>query len=535
MLGLRRSFGLVGVLTTGALATAGCSKSAPCGPGAAGSDAGQTSPDASAPSPRSPPGPASVLQEHLHPNRDGAYVDPALTKTAAARMQLQKSFHASYDGVAYAEPLYVDGLRPGQDALIVASWTNHVTALDATSGSPIWDRTLGEVVSPASLACSQPTNQYFGIMATPIIDPVARTLYVESFEQACGNHFVYALSIDDGSTRPGWPVDVGATVQGFVPTLQHSRAGLALLAGNVYVAFAGLLFDCDEYNGWVVGISTVDPTKVSIWSTTVAKGGIWGGLTTDGQSLLFSTGNSDEFQSTWGGQEAVFRLPPNLVYTGSTTEYFTPSNWSYLDKNDFDLGSASVIPFDLPGATPSTLVAALGKGGVLHILDRTNLGGLGVGNGMVGEGLYSKQVSATLDGVKGRLTSYVTSKGRYIVARTNGQGVGCPQQGSFDLIAMLMQPTSPPSFSVAWCAHSKGAGSPISTTTDGSANAIVWIFGAQLSQQLFGFDGDTGEVVFAGGGQDDVANGVWRFASPIVAKGRFFVAGEGQVYAFAAE
>jgi hypothetical protein len=531
MRALRRLLRCLGCPLGALLALSACSKSEPCVGGAPGSDASsRSSVDSSA---LAPPGPASVLQEHLHANRDGAYVDPTLTKTAAAAMHVQSSFRGNYDGVAYAEPLYVDGLRPGQDTVIVASWSNHVTALDATSGAAIWDRVLGQTVSPASLACNQPTSQYYGILATPVIDPAARTLYVESFEQACGNHFVYALSIDDGSTRPGWPVGVGATLNGFVPGLQHARAGLALLAGNVYVAFAGLLFDCDEYNGWIVGISTADPKKMSVWSTTVAKGGIWGGLATDDQNLFFSTGNSDMGQPTWGGQEAVFRLPPSLLSTGSTTEYFTPSNWSYLDSNDFDLGSASVIPFDLPGATPSTLVAALGKGGVLHILDRTNLGGLGRGNGTVGEGLYSKQVSATLDGVKGRLTSYVTSKGRYLVARTNGVGVGCPVAGSYDLLAMLMHPTSPPSFSIAWCAHSMGMGSPISTTTDGMSNAIVWIVGAQLSQRLLGFDGDTGETVYAGGNSEDVTKGVWRFSSPIEAKGRIFVAGEGQVYAFA--
>jgi hypothetical protein len=524
---LGRSFGFV---AGGLLALPSCSRSAPCGPGATGGDAGTSSVDASS---LPLPGPASVLQEHLHPNRDGAYVDPTLTKTAAAAMHVQKSFQGAYDGVAYAEPLYVDGLRPGQDALIVASWKNHVTALDAASGAVIWDQVLGQVVSPASLACAQPTNQDYGIWATPIVDPSTRTLYVESFEQACGNHFIYALSIDDGATRPGWPVDVGTTVPGFAPMLQHARTGLALLAGNVYAAFSGLLFDCDEYKGWIVGISTTDPAAVSVWSPTVAKGGIWGGVATDGESLFFSTGNGDDGQLTWGGQEAVFRLPPSLERTGSTTEYFTPSNWSYLDTNDFDLGSSSVIPFDLPGATPSTLVAAIGKAGVLHILDRKNLGGLGHGNGTVGEGLYSKQVSATLDGVKGRLTSYVTSKGRYIVARTSGVGVGCPQAGNYDLLAMLMHPTSPPSFSMAWCAHSMGMGSPISTTTDGTSNAIVWILAAQGSQRLYGFDGDTGVTVYAGGGSEDIAGGVWRFSSPIEAKGRIFVAGEGQVYAFA--
>jgi hypothetical protein len=484
--------------------------------------------------PHGPLGPASVLQEHLHPNRDGAYVDAQLTRVAAASMHIQKSFHGAYDGLSYAEPLYVDGLNPGQDALIVASWTNHVTALDASTGAAIWDRALGAVVQPSTLACNQPPTQYVGILATPIIDADTRTLYVESFQQGCGNHFVYALSIDDGSTRPGWPVDVGSVLSGFTPGLQHARAGLALLAGTVYVAFAGILFDCEDYNGWVVGIDTKDPTQVSSWSTTADQGGIWGGVTTDGTSLFFSTGNGLLSGESWGGQESVIRLPKSLAFSGQTTDYFSPSNWAYLDMNDFDLGSASVVLFDLPGAVPSTLVAALGKGGILHLLDRTNLGGFGKGNGSTGEGLYSARVSATLDGVKGRLTSYVTAKGRYLVARSNGVGVGCPEPGNYDLIATLLHPTTPPSFSVAWCAHSNGdGGSPISTTTDGTSNAIVWIVGAQGTERLYGFDGDTGATVYGGGDADDVMPTVWRYSSPVVAKGRVFVAADGELVAFA--
>jgi hypothetical protein len=524
---MRRRMGLFGLPLLIA-PTVGCSKSTPC-TALPDADVAPTSPDAA---PHPSLGPASVLEESLHANRDGAYVDPKLTKGYAASLHVQKSFHGTYDGVAYAEPLYIDGLRPGQDAVIVASWTNHVTALDAATGATLWDKTLGQVVSPATLACNQPTTQYYGIIATPIVDGATRTLYVESFEQACGNHFLYALSIDDGSVRPGWPVDIGTSLNGFVPGLQHARAGLALLGGNVYVAFSGILFDCDVYNGWVVGISTTDPTQIVTWSTTAPLGGIWGGVATNGTTLFFSTGNSQMGQDTWGGQEAVFALPPSLAYSGSTKSYFTPSNWTYLDSNDFDLGSATVIPFELPGASPSSLVAALGKGGVLHILDQNDLGGVGKGNGSDGEGLYSAAVSATLDGVKGRLTSYVTSKGRYIVARTNGHGVGCPKPGDFDLIAMRMNASSPPSFSMAWCATSHGFGSPISTTTDGTSNAIVWIFGAQLSQHLLGFDGDTGETVYSGGDDDDVAGGVWRFSAPVEAKGRLFLAGEGQVYAF---
>ena len=70
------------------------------------------------------------------------------------------------------------------------------------------------------------------------------------------------------------------------------------------------------------------------------------------------------------------------------------------------------------------------------------------------------------------------------------------------------------------------------TTTDGQANVIVWGLGAEGDGRLHGFDGDTGQVVFAGGGSSDAMGGISRFQTPIVANGRLFVAGTDRVYAF---
>ena len=75
-------------------------------------------------------------------------------------------------------------------------------------------------------------------------------------------------------------------------------------------------------------------------------------------------------------------------------------------------------------------------------------------------------------------------------------------------------------------------GSPIATTTDGTTNPIVWAVGTEGDQRMHGYDGDTGAVVFAGGGTGDAMASTSRFITPIVAKGRIFVAANGQLYAF---
>jgi len=60
----------------------------------------------------------------------------------------------------------------------------------------------------------------------------------------------------------------------------------------------------------------------------------------------------------------------------------------------------------------------------------------------------------------------------------------------------------------------------------------VWWVSAESGNKLFGFNGDTGAMVFGGGGADEQMMAVNRFQTPIVAKGRIFVAGSNAVYAF---
>ena len=52
------------------------------------------------------------------------------------------------------------------------------------------------------------------------------------------------------------------------------------------------------------------------------------------------------------------------------------SNWLDLDNSDTDLGGVSATVIDVPGATPSQLVLALGKDSNAYLVNRNNLGGI---------------------------------------------------------------------------------------------------------------------------------------------------------------
>ena len=74
-----------------------------------------------------------------------------------------------------------------------------------------------------------------------------------------------------------------------------------------------------------------------------------------------------------------------------------------------------------------------------------------------------------------------------------------------------------------------GAGAPIVTTTDGTANPIVWMLGAEGDNRLHGFRGDTGEALFT---SSPLVAGLRHFQTLIAADDRLFVGADGRLYAF---
>ena len=73
-------------------------------------------------------------------------------------------------------------------------------------------------------------------------------------------------------------------------------------------------------------------------------------------------------------------------------------------------------------------------------------------------------------------------------------------------MAYKIAPANPPTIMFAWSASQSGQGSPWVTTTDGTNNAIVWVVGAQGDNRLHGYNGDTGAVVYTGGGTYTYSN-----------------------------
>ena len=267
-----------------------------------------------------------------------------------------------------------------------------------------------------------------------------------------------------------------------------------------------------------------DPGDVVVWRTRARGGGIWapGGISSDGQSLFVSTGNTFG-ADRWSDGEAVFRLAPDLRRDDRPQSFFAAADWRALDERDADLGGTNPLPLDVPaGSGRQPLILALGKD--------------------------AKRVSAQpqqsrrdrrqhclrdrLDPADPYCAGGLPGPDGVFVA-FQGQGAHCPTPRRDNNLTVLgIRAGSPPSLATAWCGAFSGEGSPIVTTTDGRSNPIVWIVGAEGDGKLHGYRGDNGEPLFEGGGPADKMTGLRHFQSLLAAGNRLYVGADGRLYAF---
>src|SRR5438105_7014275 len=459
----------------------------------------------------------NVTQEHNNPSRNGVYIDPAFTLSTAPNLTRDLGFDGTIAGNVYAQPLYIEG-GPSGPMIIAVTESNNVYALDATTGTVIWQVNIGPPVT-SGLTCTNINPA--GSTGTPVVDLASRSLFFDALiDGPTKKHFIYSLNVDTGATNAGWPVDVNATAtyngMTFESRVQEERGGLALVDGIVYVPYSGYSGDCDNYHGWVVGVD-ISNTSVGAWATTAIGGGIWGhgGVASDGTNMFVVTGNTFNTAGNWMGGEAIIRLQAGPIWTGMPTDYWAPTNWFSLDNGDTDLGGVSATMVDVPGATPSQLVLALGKDSNAYLLNRNNLGGIIAPVAVANVGGINRGTSAV---------TYRTGQGTYIGFHNDAGTVR----------AYRVTATNPPMIVFAWSQSQSGRGSPWVTTTDGTNNMIVWYAATTSSgdQRLHAYDGDTGAIIYSGGGANELMSGTRQWNTGMVARGRIYFGADSRIYAF---
>jgi hypothetical protein len=463
----------------------------------------------------------NVLAYHGGADRSGNFRVPGLTWDRARSVHLDEAFQARIAGNVYAQPLYWRPRGSNSGMLLVATEDNTVYALDAITGAQIWTRSLGRPVPRSSLRCGNINP--LGITGTPVIDERTESIYLDAAiaDSSGPHHRIFALSLNDGTPVPGWPIDVAdalrAATQPFNSRDQNERGSLTIVDGMLYVPFGGHFGDCGDYHGWVVGISLPAGGKVISWSTRARGGGIWapGGISAVGHSLFVATGNTFG-TSSWSDGEAVLRLAPDLHRSSDKRDYFAPPDWHALDQRDLDLGGTAPLPLTIGNRA---FILALGKDGRAYLLDQNNLGGIG---GSLAVQTVSQQPLRTAPAV------YSMAGGTYVALQ--GPGVSCPTpESNHQLTVLKIGVGERPTITQPWCGNVSGAGSPIVTTSDGGADPIVWMVGAEGDNRLHGFKGDTGEPLISG----PAMVGLHHFQTLIATTDRLYVGADGRIYAFA--
>ena len=320
----------------------------------------------------------------------------------------------SLDAQVDAQPLVVAGLSIGgatHDVAYIATEGNTVYAIDASSGAILKQANLG---SPAALPaiCNSKTGATIGINSTPVIDPVARALYVIAYVDVGGTpvYYLHALSLTTLSdTVPPLLVSAsntlsnGKTVYSFSAGMVRQRAALLETEGNIYVAFAGL---CGQRNttarGWLLGWSAsmlaplakqqltnrVLPSNSpnDFFLTSIWMSG-YGPSSGSNGDVFFATGNSDPSGTTYDSTNAI-NLSESVVEwspsQGKVVSFFSPTDpgadVATLDRGDLDFGSGGVMLLPAQPGLFRHLAVAAGKVGVMYLMKQGNLGGQNSGN-----------------------------------------------------------------------------------------------------------------------------------------------------------
>jgi PA14 domain/Secretion system C-terminal sorting domain len=350
----------------------------------------------------------SVLTQHNDLNRTGwNSKETVLNHTNVASGTFGCIGTLSIDDEVYAQPLIVNKITIGNytgSVMYIASVNNSVYAFnvaDVSQGIPLWQVNLSPQGqrAPANsdlkdarkgTPCAgnyKDFSGHFGIVGTPVIDIVSNTLYVAT--KTIDNNgifyaYINALDLRTGKHKPGSPHLITAEVNGtgdgsingkvaYLAKYQNQRPALLLYGNTVYVASASYC-DWGPYHGWILGFDAVTLNLKYAYNTTPDgwAGGIWmagQGISVGNDGNLYVvTGNgttSADNTKVSGRSESLIKLTPQLT----PLDWFTPSNYDYLDQADLDYGSdgALIIP-------NSSITISGSKEGISYVVDYNNMG-----------------------------------------------------------------------------------------------------------------------------------------------------------------
>jgi hypothetical protein len=489
-----------------------------------------------------------VITSQYDNARTGANLNESkLTPRNVNAQHFGKVFTFYVDGDVYAQPLFLGGVEiPGKgrhDVLFIATEHDSVYAFDAygNPSTPLWQARFlkkGLTTVPALYASCPFISPEIGITSTPVIDPDTGTLYVlartmdrSGFFENTYAQLLHALAVTTGVEKFGGPVEIRASISGsgagsssrklsFNPLRDNPRAALLLNRGAVYLAWASAC-DVGPYHGWVMayGAQSLKQEAVFNASPDADDSGIWEGDTgpaaDQAGNIFLATGNG-RFDAAKGGRDygdSLLKLNRDGL---KLSDYFAPYNAADLDANDSDLGSGGpmLLP-DQSGAHPHLAVVE-GKGGVLYLVDRDQMGHWRAENNS-----HAVQTIAVPDGVFGSMAYW----NHYVYVLSDGDALR-----QFAVIDGKLSPKAASSFS--------GVSATPTISANGLNDGIVWVLrskswnGADQPADLYAYDaGNVAHELYnseQNAGRDR-AGPALRFNIPMVVNGHVYVGTKHQV------
>ena len=191
-------------------------------------------------------------------------------------------------------------------------------------------------------------------------------------------HFLVGLNIYTGAQE----LNVAVDPPGDDPGHLLQRTGLNLDDGNVVFGYGSYEGGCNPNHGWVASVPETGGTP-NFYDTTGdaqglpaavgAEGSVWMGgaapeVDADG-NIWLGSGNSSP-DTPYDGGDSVIELSPSL----QLEQFFAPSDWSYQNANDQDLGS------EAPALLSNGTLLQVGKSFTAYLLNQSDLGGVDTTN-----------------------------------------------------------------------------------------------------------------------------------------------------------
>jgi len=338
-----------------------------------------------------------VLTSHNDNARTGRYSNEILLTPANVKTgQFGRRYVLALDGAIYAQPLYMSRVKIAgkglRNVLFVATAHDSLFAFDADDESspmpqPLWQVSFIDPANGVTTVSESDVNcqviPQLGITGTPVIDPVAGTIYVIAETKEAGNQFVFrlhAIDITSGAERPGSPVEIQPP--GFVPLMHKQRSGLLLSNGVIYSTWSGHC-DLGTYHGWLMAHDATTLKLLGVFNTTPTDHGasFWNGgagPAADPDGNIYAVSANGDFDGNANAaryDNSVLKLTPAPQLLVS--DLFTPFDELEIDTKDLDLGSSGAVLLPDEAGSPAHphLLFVSGKEGRLYLLDRDNLGG----------------------------------------------------------------------------------------------------------------------------------------------------------------